>query len=655
MKHCIAALVALVLIGFITRDALDVGFLADDWYLGERIVVDQNEHPGLANRLVRSVTNTWAPTFEVVRPLTILSVELDYEIFGADPGKHHYQSMIWWGALALILGHVVCKRMQVKGAVWPAVLAVWFGSYPGCTEALAWLVARQDLILGVSAAAALGCVMLAPARGWRLALLTVPGYLGKETAIVLAPMLLLTDLILHPRSNGASVRSHVLSKLRTHAPVFGVAALYLAARWCLFGRALGAYNGKSMLEHLADRPGLLSVIGEALRSGSFLFRPANATVMDSLAAQGVSVWSAVLVPAGAAVLVLFGFASRSAGVTLAASVRTVARDGLVVVVWTLVPLTLLAIPGNGVTPDLAQGRFLVLPFIALAVASGSLVARVINARPGVVIPLLAASAMTGASIWRVNLDAFRHATARANTIAAGLIDGVKAPGVILLDGWWAESPGGGVAAPQPYVNICDGAYVFGGAIGSAARPPFVPPPGMEVRLLTPDQVRSRAGAPSELAMWMTQGASPPVLKRLELHLDEPRVVDAFPRQADFTLANAVPFHGSSLRRDQDPTFRFEFDVPAGVDSIAVCVAVPSGETAVADIPLDPATRSSGGRVAMNVPGARFQLVVGDRVVDHPLDSAILGAVKHDVVLWWVEYEVDEAHPVRSQALAVRLR
>ncbi len=657
MKRFLAFVLVVVALGWVTRDALDVGFLADDWYLAERIAADRVDHPGIFDRVVRSVTNTWSPTFEVFRPLTILSIELDWSLFGDEAGLHHLQSIFLWALLCWLLSGVVLRLADVEGLGKRVVIAVWFGCWPACVEAVAWLVARQDLFVGIGAVIMLSALVrrredrFGPVFGLCVALL------AKETAVVLPFLHVFADRLLHGANPGVGVGKEWTERLKRTLPLFVVLASYFGIRMLVFGRIGGAYNGRSPGEHLSDRDGLFAILAAAVESGLHVLTPLNAAMAEPRR--------------------LFGSDAPSGGVPLAARVVCGATFGLIVLVgamtaairgpgkttfkarfalfalFAVLPTILLTMTGSRVTPELTQSRFLVLPFVGLALAVGPSTATLIDARRFVVW-VIALAAMMGAVLWRNNLDPYRHASARTRSIADAALRGVTPGSTVWIDGWFLDDPAGSMV-PKTEVNICAGAYVFGGAIGSVGRPPFVAPPGVHVRLVTPDSARHEPGVPSPLCAALTGGSAPPIFKRLEIADGEPFLRDVVPPMGALVLHDATPTQGDALRRDRSPSFAFGLDLPPGIDAVGIRVVVPSGEAAVADIPVAPGMKRDGGRLDLDVPGALFAIVAGERVLDHPLDASILGAVRQDVLFWWVELIADDAVVKTSTARAVRLR
>jgi hypothetical protein len=418
-----------------------------------------------------------------------------------------------------------------------------------------------------------------------------------------------------------------IDRLRRSVPLFLALLLYFGVRMWVFGRIGGAYNGRSPGEHLADREGLLRILATAIESGLRVLMPLNdAMLFPSSSPGSTSVWGVpmmarvshvlcfgAVVFMGAATtasrgsgrasfkarLLLFGLFAvvptlllTMTGNRVSMGAATTASRGsgrasfkarlLLFGLFAVVPTLLLTMTGNRVTPELTQSRFLVLPFVGFALAFGPAAATSIDTHKELSWSVFLC-AVLGAGFWERNLDPYRHASARTSALAAETVRGVVPGGTVWIDGWFMEEPRGALV-PRPEINLCDGAYVFGGAIGSVGRPPFVPAPGIEVRLVVPDSIRHEPGIPSELCRAATAGHAPPAFKRLKIVDGEPVLRDVIPTRGTLALEPATPAHGGSLRRDRTPTFVFGLELPPGIDAVGVRVVVPSGEAAVADIP-----------------------------------------------------------------------
>jgi len=77
-------------------------------------------------------------------PLTILSHMLDCQLFGLQPGGHHFTSVMLHGLNVLL---VFIWLRQMTGAVWRSLLvAALFAVHPLHVESVAWIAERKDVL-----------------------------------------------------------------------------------------------------------------------------------------------------------------------------------------------------------------------------------------------------------------------------------------------------------------------------------------------------------------------------------------------------------------------------------------------------------------------------------------------------------------------------
>ncbi len=136
-------------------------------------------------------------------PLTVLSLMLDWQLWGKVAYGHHLTSVLLH-ALNAVLVFLLWSRAVRAGEGrardgWAAAVALLFALHPLRVEPVLWLTGRKDLL---SAAGALLALLLyvrwreAPSRG-RYAAVTVAfaaAILGKATALVVPALMLLLDL-----------------------------------------------------------------------------------------------------------------------------------------------------------------------------------------------------------------------------------------------------------------------------------------------------------------------------------------------------------------------------------------------------------------------------------------------------------------------------
>jgi hypothetical protein len=154
------------------------------------------------------------------RPLVSLDLAIDWAIAGQAPAVYHLHNLAWH-LLAVLLVHRLLTGLT--GAL-PAVAgATLFALHPLQSEAVAWVAARNDLMVAALLAATLLALHDDQIRRGRIALggvLALATMFSKESALLLPLFLLALDLARHGRPR----------RWQRHAVLWGAAALYLAAR-----------------------------------------------------------------------------------------------------------------------------------------------------------------------------------------------------------------------------------------------------------------------------------------------------------------------------------------------------------------------------------------------------------------------------------------
>jgi len=114
------------------------------------INIDDNiyvtENPGIKWGIT-SAGIKWAFTTiyaEFWHPLTWLSLMLDYQLFGLNPGGYHMTNLILHILSALLLFWLFHR---MTGAIWPsAFVAAFFALHPLHVESVAWISERKDVL-----------------------------------------------------------------------------------------------------------------------------------------------------------------------------------------------------------------------------------------------------------------------------------------------------------------------------------------------------------------------------------------------------------------------------------------------------------------------------------------------------------------------------
>lgn len=159
--------------------------------LGNGFVFDDSAY--LASDAVRTLAlgelfgASWMG-LELYRPLTLLSLGLDFQLFGEAPWGYHLTNVLLHSVNSLLLYALARDLLgEDRAALWVALL---YASHPLQTEVVAWVSARGDLLASLLSLSAL----LAHRRRRVLAYLLYAGAcLSKETAMVLPLALFLAD------------------------------------------------------------------------------------------------------------------------------------------------------------------------------------------------------------------------------------------------------------------------------------------------------------------------------------------------------------------------------------------------------------------------------------------------------------------------------
>jgi protein O-mannosyl-transferase len=129
-------------------------------------------------------------------PLTWLSYELDYSMFGLEPTGYHATNLLLHCANTVLLFHALTS--MTGAASRSAVVAALFALHPLHVESVAWVAERKDVLSGLFLMLTLWayhCYAMAP--GWRRYLVVAAafalGLMAKPMLVTLPCVLLLLD------------------------------------------------------------------------------------------------------------------------------------------------------------------------------------------------------------------------------------------------------------------------------------------------------------------------------------------------------------------------------------------------------------------------------------------------------------------------------
>lgn len=454
-----AALLFVALAPFVIR----LEFFADDFHMGREIARASAESPDVTSAIHDAFVRRWTADFDVFRPLTILTLQLDWWLYGARPGLHHLTNLVLWilaAWMATRAASALCTRPMAD--LPRAVLLLLLGTSPALVECLGWCVAREDILCGLFGLAALNLQLLAPRRTLLRALCIAGALLAKETAVTLPVLLLWTDLVLCRPDPDGSVPA-AWQRFWRALPSFVVLALALAARHALFGRVAGLYLGRPFTDWLGDAElpeRLCAGLGSSLLA---LLAPVSRVAR----AETALLWIPTLVLALA----------TATGILRALSSPSGRQRCLALLPWILGPLALAAVPLSGVSPDMEKSRLLLLPLCALCMMlAPGLLERERLATRVILLLLLATSflaLLANLRAWSRSSEAIRALRSEAMALAG-------AGDTLVLEGA-VPNPAPGVRTAHragliPELIARDGSYFLSQGLRDFTSPPFAEGP-----------------------------------------------------------------------------------------------------------------------------------------------------------------------------------
>ncbi len=400
---------ALVCTGLVVLTVIAYGrvWSADFVAFDDNVYVTQNPHvqQGLsADGAAWAFTTTTAANWH---PLTWLSLQADYQIYGLNPGGYHVTNLTLHVANAVLL-FLVLRRMT--GALWrSALVAALFAVHPLHVESVAWVAERKDVLSTLFGVLTLGAYARYAGRPrpipYLLALAAFAlGLAAKPMLVTLPCVLLLLDYWPLGRARAGGWRRWAVLAAEK-LPFFALAAASSAT-------TLYAQRAGGAVRALGDLP--LSV------------RVTNA-LTTYLAYTGKAVWPtrlAIYYPHRGEQLAVWVWLSAAVGLVAATVWAFAQRRGrpYVLVGWlwyvgTLVPVIGLVQVGDQAMAD----RYTYLPLIGLLVIAAWGLAELAEhtALPRAVpvgasaLAVLLCTALTWDQVgtWKDNLSLWEHACA----------------------------------------------------------------------------------------------------------------------------------------------------------------------------------------------------------------------------------------------------
>jgi len=315
--------VLLVTVG-VFAPVLGADFLWDDEILVTRnLWTDDVAHlPQFFTESLWDSTPVARPDQTYYRPMMLVELLVDRQLFGLAPLPHHLHSLLWHlGCIALV--------WQLFTGLWGRTVATVaatgvYALHPFQAELVAFTAARND---SMAIAGILGALLFlrerdpGPGRLVGATLCTLYALLSKETALLLPALLAGMDWIWHGRPNGRARYGALAGGIA----IFGALRLSvsmetppLAGDWGAWGLMAGSYvsriawpvgiSATTPMEAMQVAPGSL-VLGVIALAVAFKLGGRESKV-------GVAWFAGGLIPAAAGILVYGGLPFRYAALSL---------------------------------------------------------------------------------------------------------------------------------------------------------------------------------------------------------------------------------------------------------------------------------------------------------------------------------------------------
>ncbi len=235
----LAALITLI----VYLPSLKYGFVTwdDPAYVYKNLYI-RSIDPGF----IKLVFTTW--TVGNWHPLTMISLAIDYSVWGVNPVGYHLTNIVFHAANTFLVGMIATRLVRSGGGALRGngvvlatlVAALLFGLHPLHVESVAWVSERKDVLFAffffLSILAYLGYVSAPRSRGYYYVASLVAfafSLMSKPMAVTLPAVLLVLDFYPLERlfdSEGPSLKSVVLEKIPFFVLSAASAALTLSAQ-----------------------------------------------------------------------------------------------------------------------------------------------------------------------------------------------------------------------------------------------------------------------------------------------------------------------------------------------------------------------------------------------------------------------------------------
>jgi hypothetical protein len=137
-----------IALGLVAACLAVFGQVRDHEFVGLDDYVYVVQNAGLRDGLSWSgLLEAWRPHFANWIPLTALSYQVDYALYGPEPAGYHVTNLLLHTASAVLLFFAFAR---MTGAVWRSgFVAAVFAIHPSHVESVAWVSERKDVLYGL--------------------------------------------------------------------------------------------------------------------------------------------------------------------------------------------------------------------------------------------------------------------------------------------------------------------------------------------------------------------------------------------------------------------------------------------------------------------------------------------------------------------------
>src|SRR5262245_55567644 len=192
---------------------------------------------------------------EWYRPLTIYSLAVNWAISGDQPFSYHLVNIALHAANACLVFSIALVLFGRRAVA--VVAAALFAVHAVHTEAVTPVFGRADLLAAFFVLAAWR-LALPPGepRGWRAAAVVgcgAAGLLAKESAIVLIPLIFVSDVVLMPATHG-TVWRRAVDSIRARRNLYAALLVTLLAYMALRVLAVGGIQAEGSQIRAIENP-----------------------------------------------------------------------------------------------------------------------------------------------------------------------------------------------------------------------------------------------------------------------------------------------------------------------------------------------------------------------------------------------------------------